>query len=106
MTSIIKDKDGNREIWVGRFPGWLPTCSGDALRVYHFLTFKEALEFVNEIGLIAQTTQHFPEIGIHGPSVTLKLKAHPELGLSTKDLSFIERVDELPYTEMEATVLQ
>jgi 4a-hydroxytetrahydrobiopterin dehydratase len=106
MTSIIKDTDSNREIWVSRHPGWLPTCSGDALKVYHFLTFKEAIEFVNEISLVAMTTQHYPEIGIHGATVSLRLKGDPEKGLDGKDADFMERVDELPYSEAEVEVVQ
>ncbi|MEQ1876243.1 MAG: 4a-hydroxytetrahydrobiopterin dehydratase [Bdellovibrionia bacterium] len=98
-TSIIKSD--NDEIWLGSCPGWLPTCDGELLRIYNFTSYKEAIEFVGEIGLAASMSQHFPDIVIQGMKVTLKLKTHPVHGLTDKDFEFIQRVEELPFAEID-----
>jgi 4a-hydroxytetrahydrobiopterin dehydratase len=89
------------EIWLGHCPGWLPTCNGEILRIYNFASFKEGVEFVNEISVIAQMSHHYPDILIQGTRVTLKLKTHPVHGLTDKDFEFVQRVEELPYAEVE-----
>lgn len=99
FTSIIKSK--NSEIWIGHCPGWVPTSEGQLIRIYNFNSFKEAIEFVDEISVVVQMTQDFPEISILNAKVTLKLKTHPVHGLTEKDCEFIERVDELPYAEVD-----
>jgi 4a-hydroxytetrahydrobiopterin dehydratase len=102
-TSIIRNQD--TEIWLGHCPGWVPTCEGEILRIYHFGSFKEAIEFVDEISVIAQTALHYPDIAVQGPKVTLRLKTHPVHGLTEKDFEFVQRVEELPYTEVELSIV-
>ena len=102
-TSIIRSRDS--EIWLGHCPGWLPTCDGEIIRIYNFGSFKEAIEFVDEIGVIAQMSQHFPDISVHGHKVTLKLKTHPVYGMTEKDFEFVQRVEELPYAEVELSLV-
>ena len=98
FTSIIKN--GEREVWLGHCPGWVATCEGEMIRIYQFGSFKEALEFVDDIGVIAQMSLHYPDIVISGAKVTLKLKTNPDYGLTDKDFEFVERVEELPYSEV------
>jgi 4a-hydroxytetrahydrobiopterin dehydratase len=103
-TSIIWSED--REIWLGHCPGWVPTCDGEILRIYNFASFKEAIEFVDEVGVIAEISHHYPGISVQDRRVTLKLKTHPVHGLTDKDFEFVQRVQELPYAEVPLSLCQ
>ncbi|MFO0718871.1 MAG: 4a-hydroxytetrahydrobiopterin dehydratase [Candidatus Paceibacterota bacterium] len=61
-----------------------------------FKDFKEALAFVNKIGVIAETEGHHPDIKIHNwNKVTLTLSTHSIGGLSENDFILASKIDEL-----------
>jgi 4a-hydroxytetrahydrobiopterin dehydratase len=57
--------------------------------------FVGALEFVNQVGALAETAEHHPDIDIRWDTVTLRLSTHSAGGLTEKDLSLAAEVDEL-----------
>jgi 4a-hydroxytetrahydrobiopterin dehydratase len=57
--------------------------------------FVGALEFVNQVGALAETADHHPDIDIRWDTVTLRLSTHSAGGLTDKDLSLAAEVDEL-----------
>jgi 4a-hydroxytetrahydrobiopterin dehydratase len=57
--------------------------------------FVGALEFVNQVGALAETADHHPDIDIRWDTVTLRLSTHSAGGLTDKDLSLAAEIDEL-----------
>jgi 4a-hydroxytetrahydrobiopterin dehydratase len=57
--------------------------------------FAEALAFVNEVGALAETAGHHPDIDIRWNTVTLRLSTHSAGGLTDQDLSLAATIDGL-----------
>jgi len=91
-----------------------PPLKGDELRKFHeqldnwevieehhlekefkFKDFKEALEFTNKVGEIAEEENHHPDIFLAWGKVKLTLFTHKIDGLSESDFVFAAKVDEL-----------
>ena len=60
-----------------------------------FKDFKEALEYVNKVGELAEKSQHHPDIMIMYSSVRLSLTTHSEKGLTDKDFDLAEEIDKV-----------
>ncbi len=61
-----------------------------------FKDFKEALAFVNKVGVIAEEEGHHPDIKIHNfNKVTLTLSTHSIGGLSENDFILASKIDNL-----------
>jgi 4a-hydroxytetrahydrobiopterin dehydratase len=67
----------------------------DLVKVVRRTGFAGALEFVNQVGGLAETADHHPDIDIRWDTVTLRLSTHSAGGLTDKDLSLAAEVDEL-----------
>ena len=65
------------------------------MKVVRRTGFAGALEFVNQVGALAETADHHPDIDIRWDTVTLRLSTHSAGGLTDKDLSLAAEVDEL-----------
>ncbi len=64
-------------------------------REYKFKDFREALDFTNKVGELAEAQQHHPDIYLAWGKVKLTLWTHKIDGLSESDLVFAAKVDEL-----------
>jgi len=62
---------------------------------FSFKDFKEALDFVNKIGEIAERHGHHPDIVISYNKVRLSLTTHSEKGLTSKDFEVAEDIDKI-----------
>ena len=62
---------------------------------YSFNSFKEALNFVNKIGEIAERINHHPDILISYNKVRLTLTTHSERTLTLKDFELAEEIDKI-----------
>lgn len=72
------------------------SLEGSAIsKVFMFKDFKEALEFVNKVGEIAEKMEHHPDFIISGASVKLTLSTHSEGGLTRKDFEVAEEIGKL-----------
>ena len=60
---------------------------------FSFKDFKEALDFVNKVGEIAERLQHHPDIMINYNNVRLNLTTHSEKGLTKKDFDAAREID-------------
>ncbi len=65
------------------------------VRKYKFNDFKEALDFVNQIGEIAEEQGHHPDIELGWGRVVVKLATHKIHGLSKNDFILAARLDAL-----------
>ena len=60
-----------------------------------FKDFKQALEFVNKVGEIAEKMNHHPDIMIFFNAVRLILTTHEAKGLTEKDFDLAEEIDKI-----------
>ncbi len=64
-------------------------------RKFKFKNFKQALEFTNKIGALAETQQHHPDIQLGWGRVVITLHTHKIDGLSKSDFVMAAKIDEL-----------
>ena len=63
---------------------------------YVFGNFKEALDFVNVVGKLAEEANHHPDIRIYDyKKVKLTLTTHSEGKVTEKDLALANKIDEI-----------
>jgi 4a-hydroxytetrahydrobiopterin dehydratase len=62
-------------------------------REFHFKDFKEALEFVNKVGAIAEEEGHHPDIRFGWGKAELVFTTHSIGGLSENDFIAASKVD-------------
>ncbi len=58
--------------------------------------FREALDWVNQVGELAEAANHHPDIDIRWNTVTLRLSTHSAGGLTSLDLDLAARIDAIP----------
>lgn len=68
-------------------PGW-SLQDGKLFREYLFLSFMEALAFVNRVAALAEKRDHHPDIDIRYKRVVLSLVTHDANGVSQRDVAF------------------
>ncbi len=57
--------------------------------------FKEALDFINQIGELAETANHHPELYNVYNKVNIRLSTHDASGITQKDFDLAEKISEL-----------
>ncbi len=93
------EKPFNREeaqALMAQLKGW--TLSGDARWISKDLTFKdfkEALTFVDKVGVIAEEEGHHPDIQLSWGKVAIELTTHAIKGLSENDYIVAAKIDQL-----------
>jgi len=73
--------------------GWEVQDNKIIEKIFSFKTFREAIDFVNEVATIAEQEQHHPDIYIRYRKVTLKLSTHAIKGLSENDFIMASKID-------------
>ncbi len=64
-------------------------------RIFKFKNFRKALEFVNQVGEIAEGEGHHPDIELGWGKVVVKFTTHKIKGLSINDFIMAAKIDEL-----------
>lgn len=64
-------------------------------RSYKFKNFKEALDFTNQVGELAEKEGHHPDIYLSWGKVLVKLWTHKINGLHENDFILAAKIDEL-----------
>jgi 4a-hydroxytetrahydrobiopterin dehydratase len=64
-------------------------------RTVEFEEFMEGIDFVNDVGEIAEEAQHHPDITIKHTKVTLRLTTHDVGGITELDIQLAQRIDNL-----------
>lgn len=64
-------------------------------RDFSFPNFAEALAFVNQVGAIAESEGHHPDIALGWGKVTVSLTTHAIGGLSENDFIVAAKIDEV-----------
>ncbi len=70
---------------------------GDMLvRSWQFPSFRRALEFVTQVGAVAEKSDHHPDIVLSYRTVRLEVSTHAEGGLTENDFAFTDEINALP----------
>ena len=64
-------------------------------REFRFHDFREALEFVNRLGALAEAENHHPDIAIHWNRVTLRWWTHAKDAITARDYELAAKTNEL-----------
>jgi len=65
------------------------------VRKYKFTNFREALDFVNKVGALAEVQGHHPDLELGWGRVVIRLTTHKIHGLSRNDFIMAARLDAL-----------
>lgn len=80
---------------LGQIPGWRYE-EGHLKKIYQFADFKGSLAFVNQVGDLAETANHHPDILIEYSKVKLSLCTHDyEDSVTGKDFNLAEEIEKL-----------
>ncbi len=74
---------------------WVLMEQKKMMREYKFKNFKEALEFVNKVGEIAEREGHHPDIAFGWGKAVISLMTHKINGLSRNDFIMASKIDDL-----------
>jgi 4a-hydroxytetrahydrobiopterin dehydratase len=83
-----------------QLPNWQVSNEHHITRTFTFPDFKQALDFVNRIGQVAEEQGHHPDIMLTWGKVGITLWTHKIDGLSESDFIMAAKIDEL-YTVPE-----
>ena len=70
--------------------GWTEV-DGALEREFRFRDFREALEFVNRVGELAEAEDHHPDVAIHWNRVTLRWWTHASNSITERDAELAAR---------------
>jgi 4a-hydroxytetrahydrobiopterin dehydratase len=82
------------EAFLRDLPGW-SLKDKNIEREFRFAGFKEAMEFVNCVALLAEAQEHHPDVFISYNRVRLTLSTHKIDALSRKDFVLAAMIDRL-----------
>jgi len=73
------------------------TKNNKLTKTFEFKNFKEALNFVNKVAVLAEKSDHHPDILIHNYKfVKITLTTHSENKITPKDHALAKLIDKLP----------
>jgi len=79
---------------IKKLKGW--RLDGESIsKEWTFKNFKDALQFMNKVGLIAEQQNHHPEMVNVYNRVTLRYFTHDVGGLTQRDFQAAEAIDKL-----------
>jgi len=74
-------------------PAW-KLADGKLVRDWTFTDFAEAMVFVNHIAILAEKSDHHPDIDIRYNKVRLGLISHDASGITRRDAAMVAKLDE------------
>lgn len=64
-------------------------------RVFKFKNFRQALDYTNKVGELAEEEQHHPDMELSWGKVVITLFTHKIGGISESDIVFAAKIDRL-----------
>ena len=82
-----------QELWAAlvKLPDWKME-GGKLVRDWTFGNFVEAMQFVNQVALVAELAEHHPDIDIRYNKVRLGLVSHDAGGITRRDVELAEKL--------------
>jgi 4a-hydroxytetrahydrobiopterin dehydratase len=78
-----------------QIPGWEVVDEHHLTREFRFKNFREALDFVNRVGELAEEQAHHPDIDFGWGRATVKIFTHKIDGLTESDFILAAKVEGL-----------
>lgn len=75
--------------------GWMVIDYHHIEKIYRFKDFKEALDFTNKLGDLAESEGHHPDIHLSWAKVIIKIWTHKIDGLHENDFILAAKIDQL-----------
>ena len=76
-------------------PDWKVIEEHHVTKSYLFPDFKQALEFVNRVGTVAEEQGHHPDLGLSWGKVDVQIYTHKIRGLTESDFVLAAKIDRL-----------
>ena len=76
-------------------PGWDAPKEHHLFRAFKFPDFKQALDFVNKVGAIAEEQQHHPDLLLTWGKVEITIYTHKIDGLTESDFVLAAKIDQI-----------
>jgi 4a-hydroxytetrahydrobiopterin dehydratase len=92
--SEISEEDFKKQFESNQMNSWNES-GGFLQKTFEFKDFKEALDFINKVGMISESMNHHPEIINNYNKVHLKLKTHDKNQITELDHKMAKKVDDL-----------
>lgn len=89
------EEDEIAELMKSMKEGWEVVDNKKLRKTYKFKNFKEALDFTNKVGAIAEKEGHHPDIYLSWGKVVIELWTHKIGGLHENDFILAAKIDEL-----------
>ena len=83
------------EQYAGEVPHWNVIEAGRIERTFRFPDFRQALDFVNRLGELAERDQHHPDIYLAYGKVRVELWTHKAHGLTRSDFILGAKIDRM-----------
>ena len=80
---------------LAKLKGWGEFNQDFISKTFIFPDFKDALNFVNKIGVVADAQNHHPKIILTFGRVVVELSTHDAEGITSKDFDLAKIIDEL-----------
>jgi len=77
-------------------PGWQVVDGQHLTKTYTFPDFRTGLEFVNQVGAIAEAEGHHPDLFLSWGQVEVKTWTHKIDGLTESDFILAAKINEIP----------
>ncbi|MFD2419202.1 4a-hydroxytetrahydrobiopterin dehydratase [Amycolatopsis pigmentata] len=91
MAELLTDQEISDALT--KLPDW--QREGESIvRTAELAGFPQAMEVVNRVAELAESVNHHPDIDIRWRTVTFRLSTHSAGGLTVKDISLAEQIDE------------
>jgi len=88
-------KGGELETLAAQVPGWQVVNEHHLSRDYQFSNFREALDFINRIGELAEEQGHHPDICFGWGKAQVSIWTHKIDGLTESDFVLAAKIDKL-----------
>ncbi len=75
--------------------GWEIKDTEKIYKSFSFTNFKEALDFTNKVGAVAEEIQHHPDIFLTWGKVKIEIYTHQTGNLTQSDFELAEKIDQI-----------
>lgn len=78
-----------------KLDNWELEGSKKIRKSYQFKNFQQALDFTNQVGVVAEDLQHHPDIYLTWGKVEIEIFTHEEDKLTDADFELAEKIDQI-----------
>ena len=90
------------ERFAGQVPGWQVAQGHHLVRSFPFPDFRTALDFVNQVGAVAEREGHHPDLYLSWGKVDVHIWTHKIDGLTESDFILAAKIDQIQQRQLES----